>query len=309
MSGKGRRPGGLPGEGGPVESAIDHLARTVHDELVRDVLGADPDLDPGAYQRLYPPILFGELAMHLAGITLPPSATPADRARAVVQALRTIGETPDLLESITRAPFTGEVAASYKALQPSRAARRRPTKEQAAINELRRKIAAQGFLDHATVPPGQSIRLEYTGSAALRGAGLRRRGGGGPDHTLTLMLMAYTDNRLSWTVEQYDEWDILDGFVRRTGTRKVPLSEVFKVLWANSSHALPRKVERLVDQVVRIGRVAAGVPLRLTYDFRHDQREVSGYESTITSKTLALPMVLRQAYAGNDQTAPLFGTE
>ncbi|HET7302815.1 MAG TPA: hypothetical protein VFI74_05805 [Candidatus Saccharimonadales bacterium] len=86
----------------PVGDAVRQLATDIHNHLMGE-LGTATDRD-NAMQTAgesYPSILFGSLAMHIAGVELKQGATAEERSEGVKEALRLIASTPSLYEQVT----------------------------------------------------------------------------------------------------------------------------------------------------------------------------------------------------------------
>lgn len=77
MSNRGAEP--PPGDDrAPISSAIHDIAASIHQDLMLELQRgtSPPDVEASmtALRNSYPPLLFGELAMHVAGIELPHDA-------------------------------------------------------------------------------------------------------------------------------------------------------------------------------------------------------------------------------------------
>lgn len=297
------------GVGDPVSSATHLLAAAVHDDIVAELMGVG-DAAPGSVERLesfrklYPNVLFGELAMHLAGVTLPKDASAPDRARGIVEALRRIATTPVLFEAVTNAPFTQELATGI-APKVREAVERNP-QDLELVNALRRKIVERGYLSHDMLPPKRLLQLEYGTSPALQPRRRFGRSSVPEDATVTLKLMPYEDKARYWKVKQYRYWNKFSGYRDYTGTNKVYLNEAFNIVSVESSAPLPRSATGLEGEVATIGHVSMGTPFKIEYGHHRVTEEVPGYEPDILNETLTLPMTLRQAYLGGNRDFPLF---
>ncbi len=123
---------GLPG-GEAVDRSVLDLASGYHQALMQEVgMPGDQvistlDDDFAAQQEQYEARLTGNLLMHIAGVRLDEKASTADRARAVVEALRRITTTPALLESLTGAPFSPMMATGESLLgEPAKTNKKPP---------------------------------------------------------------------------------------------------------------------------------------------------------------------------------------
>lgn len=285
----------------PISDATVQLANDIHRRLVRDLDLPDggQTAEAGIDQQSsrYPAMLFGALAMHLADVELPATASEADRARAIVEALKRIATSPGLLESITQAPYSTELGGSLSPL----AGPERPADERAL--ELQAKVAKAGYFERSMVADNQLVTLRYATLEDIKLKHFRRATlpAGSP-----VVIKLAPSNPLVWTINLFDSFSNEDGYRKPLGkTRTATYGNIFSLV-AAEGESLSKSLTDKVGKVIDIGKVSAGTRLRFMYDFSHAVKEVPGYDRGFGKREYRLPAELKQAYAGDTKDYPLF---
>jgi hypothetical protein len=284
-----------------VSSAVHMLAMELHDGIVRDLHRSSDSTDPGfeerlaAHQRSYPHLLFGELAMYLADVQLPPDASAPDRARGIVEALRRISTTPSLFETITNAPYIQEFASGIS----PRSLERDENDDVEAVS-LQQKIASAGYLERSMIPNGKVVQLQYRASPTIRTGRFSRNRL--PEHAV--ITLKVVPEVISWQIKRYNSWNEESGYRKYRDSRTVTVP-VFNLIAVNSSVETPPRLAELIGERIGVGQVSTGTQLRITHDFRRHTKEVPGHEMGMSFETSSLPAILAQAYLGDSSDYPL----
>ena len=301
--------------GEPVGDAVHQLATDIHSHLMGE-LGTATDRDNAmqAAGENYPSLLFGTLAMHIAGVELKQGATAEERSAGVKEALRLITSTPSLYEQVTGAragsglPRGAEHFAEVERAEAEEAAK------------LRAEVAQRGYLSRETLNNSQrSVRLEYVTTDAIT-YGMRRRRNALPAGQLITIKLA--PMVINWQpVKQYRQvYQVKDASGRVTGyryeeidyigNRQVAPTPTLEVTSITPSELLPPKVRSLVGSSVGIGRISTGAQLVLEHGYTMQAKETVGVTDTYphATETLRLPATLRQAYLGASTAHPLFAS-
>jgi len=290
----------------PISEAVQQLAIGIHNDIIAGLHDADqlagPDFDqqPDRYREAYPSLLFGNLALSIAGIELPENATTIERSKGIVEALRRITTTPALFEKVTNVPFSNEQAAT---LAPGLAEAQPADQEELELVEsIRQQVNKNGYLDREMLPTGRLLQLHYATPAHTKKGVFGKKD---VQASTTGLKLAATADR-GFEVALYQSRDSNGYYHKKLGTRRHPLPSTFRLVAVDHSEGPLKRLDRLIGETVRIGNVSTGSPLQLEAYFKHVINEVEGYEVPHTSYTETTNAKLQQAYLGNSLKYPLF---
>jgi len=296
-----------PSGSDPISDAAYKIAANIHEGFLSELYGGSSAAEVAAAQgERYPAMLFGELAMHVADVQLPPDASTADRASGVSEALRRIISTPSLFEAVTGAPLDHDRAISLRSGFDMMTIR---TQEESVVaHELQAAIVRNGGLSQEIIPGGRAVQLYYAGSQAAK------RLVGREAAPQEVMLKVAPAAPLHWTVHRYGRIsyainDFVESFGRPQGERELVQPDVFTLLAAESSGLAKRQTKELnelVGATVGLGKVSTGTMLVIENDFYAPSRETHGIVAEVSSQALRIPVQLQQAYLGNSRDLPLF---
>jgi hypothetical protein len=294
-----------------VDRAIYASGLDFHEALLRDLGATDRDvsLDErfAEQKERYPFVLFGELAMHVAGVTLPAEASTVDRARGITEALRIIHSNPTLFEKITGAPFTWN-ADSQQAVSGA-SSREVAVSEEAVAGfvGVQKKVAEKGFFTRGMLKEFKempTIQARYTIAPQFIKKGFRGKNSYTIPQSIINVKLAPTT--VSWSIKRYEHWDSFDGYSGYKDTRELKYDAYELVAVTSVTGEVPSEFKYLLGETVDLGKVSSGGPLRILHHFMHPTKEVSGHEGRISKSTFVLPGTLDQLWIGSSKDHPLF---